>query len=302
MNEGGQFSREARTAAVVFFVLLGMTLVPPFTLLTAWLLPVPMIVFWRLGHRRVAMVLTGVVALALWAGGMGMAGVFMALGVGFVSYVMAESMRTVESPFAAIITGALVFIMMELVVLALIRWSGIDIFDALVRDLQDSLRQQQGMMGLDDAAVRTLAADVAQWIRLMFPAVISVVSVLLAGVNLVAARWLLRDRIAPKPLLSAVRLPSSVVLVYVLSLAAVLLGWPKETPFGWQLVNNAAFLAGFFLGVQGVSFLWRRVRGRTGQHLWLVLMLAGSLLRPVSSIYIVLGVIDVMNHSRRRLG
>ncbi|SFU62767.1 DUF2232 domain-containing protein [Alicyclobacillus macrosporangiidus] len=302
MNEGGQFSREARTAAVVFFVLLGMTLVPPFTLLTAWLLPVPLIVFWRLGHRRAAMVLTGIVALALWAGGMGLAGVFMALGVGFVSYVMAESMRTVESPFAAIITGALVFIMMELVVLALIRWSGIDIFDALVHDLEDSLRQQQGMMGLDDAAVRTLAADVAQWIRLMFPSVISVVSVLLAGVNLVAARWLLRHRIAPKPLLSAVRLPSSVVLVYVLALAAVLLGWPKEIPFGWQLVNNAAFLAGFFLGVQGVAFLWRRVRGRTGQHLWLVLMLAGSLLRPVSSIYIVLGVIDVMNHSRRRLG
>jgi uncharacterized protein YybS (DUF2232 family) len=302
MNEGGQFSREARTAAVVFFVLLGMTLVPPFTLLTAWLLPVPLIVFWRLGHRRAAMVLTGIVALALWAGGMGLAGVIMALGVGFVSYVMAESMRTVESPFAAIITGALVFIMMELVVLALIRWSGVDIFDALVHDLEDSLRQQQGMMGLDDAAVRTLAADVAQWIRLMFPSVISVVSVLLAGVNLVAARWLLRHRIAPKPLLSAVRLPSSVVLVYVLALAAVLLGWPKEIPFGWQLVNNAAFLAGFFLGVQGVAFLWRRVRGRTGQHLWLVLMLAGSLLRPVSSIYIVLGVIDVMNHSRRRLG
>lgn len=302
MNEGGQFSREARTAAVVFFVLLGMTLVPPFTLLTAWLLPVPLIVFWRLGHRRAAMVLTGIVALALWAGGMGLAGVFMALGVGFVSYVMAESMRTVESPFAAIITGALVFIMMELVVLALIRWSGVDIFDALVHDLADSLRQQQGMMGLDDAAVRTLAADVAQWIRLMFPSVISVVSVLLAGVNLVAARWLLRHRIAPKPLLSAVRLPSSVVLVYVLALAAVLLGWPKEIPFGWQMVNNAAFLAGFFLGVQGVAFLWRRVRGRTGQHLWLVLMLAGSLLRPVSSIYIVLGVIDVMNHSRRRLG
>ncbi|MCL6516022.1 DUF2232 domain-containing protein [Alicyclobacillus sp.] len=298
MNAGRYGSREARRAAVVFFVLLVLTVVPPFTLVTTWLFPIPLLTFWWLQMHRTALALTGVVAAAMWLTGLGLAGLFAAVGVGFVAFVMAEALRGGDTPFAPIITGSLVFIMMELVMLAFTRWTGVDLFQSLAAEVERSLREQ-GAFGLDDAGVRNLAAQMVQWTRLMFPSVIAVMAMLVATVNLVSARLLLRRLLPERPFLSAVRLPVSVVVLYVLALGAVLAGWPKEWPIVWQTVNNAAFLAGLFLGVQGVSFLWRRVRGRAGQYVWLALMIAGSLFRPISSIYVVLGVMDVMQQHRR---
>lgn len=293
MTRASWLGREGAAAGLAFLILAALSALPQFSLLVVWLLPMPLIVFTVLRMRFVPPILAAVAGACLLAVGFGWSALLFALGIYFLGWVMGESIMKSDSPYAPLITGTLVLLMLELVLLALIRWSGTDIFAALTNQITLSLQQDQKLLGLSQLSTPDMITTAVQWVRMMMPGLLTIFAFLLATLNLLLARLLLGQKAGPrKPLLSTWRLPNSVVTVYVLALTFGLFGGLKSQPVFWQMINNVMFLAGFLIGIQGVAFIWRRIKERRGGYVWLVLLLLAASIQLVGDIYILIGLFD----------
>lgn len=300
MDHNAKFGREAVLASVSFIVLLLMAMNPQSAWLAVWLLPVPIIVFHVIGQRRMSVGLACVIAVFLFILGLGITSLLCALGAYFIGWVMGESIRNSDSPYLPLITGTLVVVMLILVLLALVHWSGYDIYTLLSQETNVWLKQEQLMFGLDAAAAGQMATEIGQWIHLMIPSILCTLAFLVATLNLLLARAMVgAKKLAMKPILLSWRLPNSVILVYVLSLTMVLFGWGKDLPVWWQMANNLAFIAGLFIGIQGIAVVWRRLQNTRIRYLVLVLMILAASVKLIGSIYILIGLFDSMNRVKR---
>jgi Predicted membrane protein (DUF2232) len=300
MDQNIKFGRESLLASASFFILLAMSMDLHFSWLALWLLPFPIIVFQVIQQRWMSVGLACVIAVFLILTGLGIASLFCALGVYFMAWVMGESIRNSDSPFMPLITGTLVVVMMILVLLALVHWSGIDVFSLIAKQTDVLMKQQQGMFRIDAATASRLTTEMSQWIHLMIPSIICSMAFLIATVNLLLARALVTaKKFDLKPILLSWRLPNSVILAYVLSLTVVLFGWGNDSPTWWQMANNIVFLAGLFIGIQGLAHVWRRVQTVRARYFILFLMVVLASIKIVGSIYILIGLYDSMNSVRR---
>lgn len=300
MDQNMKFGREALLASVSFLVLLALAMTPETAWLAVWLLPFPMIVFHVIGQKWVSVGLACILAIFLFLLGLGIASVFCALGAYFIGWVMGESIRNSDSPYMPLVTGTLVVIMLVLVLLALVHWSGYDVFTVLSHQTDVWLKQEQTMFGMDAKAAGDIATSVNAWIRLMFPSVLCTLSFFVATLNLILSRFMFHNsHLKQKPVLLTWRLPNSVVLAYVLSLTVVLFGWGKDTGTWWQMANNVAFMAGLFIGIQGIAFVWRSLQSTRIRYLVLFLMIVAASVKFIGSIYILIGLFDSMNRVRR---
>ena len=303
MNQENRYGREALVAGVVFVILAAISVIPLFTLWVVWLMPIPLIVFTVLNKPKIPPLLAVLSAGCLLLSGFGWSAFMFGLGIYFMGWVVGESLRKAESPYSPIIVGTLVMVMLEMVLLALIRFSGVDIFSSLSQQISAALTRdhtQTQLLHLDAQQVQQLAADTTAWIRMMMPSLIVVFAFLFSALNFLLSRSILTgEQAVRQPLLSTWRLPNSVVGVYVLALTFLMFGLLKDQPFWWQTVQNVVFLAGFFLGIQGIAYLWRKLRQSPGRYVWLTLLILGSSLRIVGDVYILLGLIDSANRVRR---
>lgn len=302
MNRTSWLGREATAAGLVFLVLTALTVLPQTAFLAVWLLPMPLIVFTVLKSRFAPVVLAMVAGMALLAVGFGWSAILFALGIYFIGWVMGESILNSESPYTPLITGTLVFVMLELVLLALVRWSGTDIFAALTQQINLSLQKDAQLLKMNQTSLPEMVQAAVDWVRMMIPGLLGVLAFLLAALNLVLARGILGEKAGPhKPFLSAWKLPNSVIAVYVIALTFALFGGQKNPTIFWQLVNNTMFLAGFFIGIQGIAFIWRKIGQRRGRYIWLVVLLLASTFRFVGDVYILIGLFDSVRTTRKPL-
>lgn len=291
------FRRERFVAGVFYVLIAGLCLLPGANLLFIWLLPVPLIVF-HVSRLRwptpfMALVATG----CLLVSGFNLTALLIGLAVYFLSWAMGDALAQMESPYAPLITGTFVFIMLELVILALTRWSGVDLFTALSNQFAQTLSSNSTMLGVNQGALSQFESQEMGTIRLMFPAILCVMAFLAAAVNLLLARLVLRRRIASAPLLRNWRLPYSVVAVYFITMAFVLFGWLRTSPLLWQAMNSGMFLSGFLLGIQGLALVWRRLYQRQLAYVWLTILIILSAF--IGNLFVLFGLIDSMLRARR---
>lgn len=302
MNHSSWFGREATAAGLVFIVLAALTVLPQFALIAVWLLPMPLIVFTVLKARIVTPFLALAAGGSLLAVGFGWSALLFALGIYFIGWVMGESIASSESPYMPLITGTLVLVMLELVLLALVRFSGTDIYSALTSQINQSLQQDAALFKVNQASLPAIVKSAVDWVRMMIPGLLVVFAFLWAAVNLLLARLILGEKAGPrKPLLSTWRLPNSIVVVYVIALIFAMFGGFKNYSVFAQLVNNTMFLAGFFIGIQGLAFIWRKIGQRKTRYVWLVLLLIASTFRIVGDLFVLIGLFDSVRTTRRPL-
>lgn len=290
--------RRARFAASwIYAILTGLCLVPGVNGLVVWLLPVPLILFHVTGLRRATPAFAMLSTVCLFVSGFNWSSVLIGLALYFLSWVVGDSMQDVESAFAPLITGTLVFLMLELVLLALARWAGVDLFNVLSTQVSEALMRNQALLGGDASQLKQIASQEIHTIRIMLPGILCVGAFLAASVNVLVTRWILRGAVEQQPLLLNWQLPYGVVAIYVICVAIVLFGWTHSSPFVWQAINSAMFLGGFLLGIQGLAFLWRRLYQRQLSYLWLTGLIVLSMF--IGNLFVLLGLVDSMIRARR---
>ncbi|MDQ0190930.1 DUF2232 domain-containing protein [Alicyclobacillus cycloheptanicus] len=297
MNQDTSYRRERLVAALISLILLGVSLLPGFNLMMLWLFPLPLIIFHVTGAKRVSTVVAVLFAGGFLLSGFGWSAVLVAVAMYFLSFAMGDALQGSDSPYAALITGTLVFVMLELVFLAFLRWAGIDLFQDLSRQISNSAALYQAFPGVGQQSLNTFVQQELQTIQLMLPGILCMFAFLAAAVNLLLVRLVLRRTCSWQSLLLNWRMPYSIVAVYMVSLAFVLFGWFRDSSFLWPAANNAMFLGGFFLGIQGLAFLWRRLHGRQLAYLWLTLLIGLSAF--LGNLFVLLGLIDSMVRARR---
>lgn len=293
-------SGQRRPAAFVLYIfLLGLSFLPGVSLWALWLVPAPLIVFHVTGQRRLTALLASLYTICLLYAGWNAAALVIGAGVYFLSWVMGDAMADSESPYPALVTGTFVFVMIELVLLALYRWSGGHLFTDLSTALTESIRQDQAMLGATSTANATQVAEAFMaWLQTSLPGIVSVFAILMAILNLVVARRL-TGQTTSKSILLDWRLPGSLVGVYITALAIVLFGAQKDVPLWWQAANSAVLIAGFLLGIQGIAWVWRRVYHHRYAKLWLTLLIVGGLVQLIRSVYVLIGLLDMMRRAPR---
>lgn len=299
MNQPRLGGQSTWTATMLFAVLAAAVVFTPLTGLVVWFMPVPFIVLSVQKSRILSIVLALVLALVLVAAGLGLTTIVFALGIYLVGWVMGEAAANSETAYPALITGTLVFVMMSLVGLAFLYWSGVHLQDEVLKQSQQSLQMYQPELHLSPAQVQQMSADVAARMNTALPAILAILSFLLATVNYLIARVLLySSEISSQPLLSTWRMPNAAVWVYVITTFCVVFGIGKGSSFLWSALNNAFVITGFFLVVQGVAFIWRRTRHLPTRYWWLCLTVVAAVL--LNSIFILIGLLDSMLMNRRR--
>lgn len=215
-------------------------------------------------------------------------------------WVIAKAYRSGDSPYPAFISTAFLVILQELCLLAYVQWSGVDINTELTRLISSSLASAGHMTGASGSSFNQLATDYVDHARLILPASLCVIALLIAGCVMALARLAVGKNVTQvSPLLLKWRLPYWVVGVYLVSLALVLVGWLRPVTLWWQIENSTVLVSGFLLGVQGISFIWRRMLKNSWRYVWLTLLILISPISIVGNIYILIGLIDLMNQARR---
>lgn len=303
MNRSRLRGRAPWVALVLFFTLAGLAALTPLTGVVIWFLPTPIIVFTVLKSKVMPPVLAVLTCLLLFAVGLGVASIVFALGLYFVGWVVGESINSAESAYPPLVTGTLVFVMLGLVALAFLRWSGVNVYHELLNQSRASLHLYQPMLQMTTDQSNQMSVDFADSMNMLIPAVLVIAGFLGALVNYVAACSLLPvDKgFHRPPILSTWRIPNWVAVVYIISMAFVLFGWSKSAPFLWHVINNAAVLSAFFILVQGIALVWRKVGKWPLRYLWLLLLAVLAAL--LSSLFILLGCVDTAwtrrNNSQR---
>jgi|GEM_PF-4127553 len=295
-----QRNRETVMALTVFLALVALSLLQPFSAITLWLFPFPVIAISVLQPRMYASTMAVIAGFVLVLAGFGWLALFFIIALYFLAWSIRENILNNKSPYLSVITITLVFVMLELVLLALIHWSGIDIISVMKSQLKQSIAQDEALMkslgyNSDNAISQTLT-----WIQTMFPAMLSLVALAGAMANVWLLRWNLKARYDIPPLLRNWKLPYSVLLVYILSLSLILLQAFKSTPLLWQLMQNIELIGAFLIGIQGISFIWRIVGRFRFRAVILIIAIAASFLSIISMLYVVLGVVDIVNETRLR--
>ncbi|MCL6452835.1 MAG: YybS family protein [Alicyclobacillus sp.] len=300
MNRSHLGERSAWAALAVFALLVGLAVCTPLTGLVVWLLPAPLVALSAGPSRALPIVLSVLAGVLLWMSGYGLASAVFAIGFYFVGWAMGEAIRHSAPPEEALVLGTLVFVMLGLVELALFRWSGADLSQLLVQQSALSATLYQPLLGMSNAEVSAWSVSLAQTILRLLPALLVIAAFFGALLNYVAAYLILsmQARYQRPPLLSVWRTPVWVGLAYILALAGMLVQTGTSPSYGWDVVDNAALLAGFFVLIQGIAMVWRRVRRWPLRYLWLFLL--GVVATVTSTLFIFLGLLDALRLQRMR--
>lgn len=301
MIEFKPFTKEMGIAAAAYVVLLSLSLILPFTGLVIWILPFPVIAFSVLQSRTFAAALSVFAGLVLVFAGFGWFALLVAIALYFLAWVVGENISHNNSPFIVLITLTLVLVMLELVLLALFRWQGVDIIGTFKTQLSHSISQESALFGRTGTDTKVLLTQTVTWLKMMFPAIVSLLAGFFAVVNVILLRWLLKATHPLTPLLRNWRLPYSVLIVYLVSLALLLVHAFQAQSWVWQSLNNIEFLGSLLIGIQGIAFVWRKLQQNSARYFLLVLLLLAVIVPFVSMVYVILGVMDILNESRRKL-
>jgi len=299
MNRSRLRGRAPWVALGLFVILAGLAEFTPLTGLVIWLLPTPIIVFTTLESKTIPPALAILTGIILFTAGLGWTAVVFALGLYFVGFVVGESIKSAESAYPPLVTGTLVFVMLGLVTLAFLRWSGVNIYNELLTQSRASLLLYQPMLQMTSGQTNQMSTDFANSLNMLIPAVLVIVAFLVSSINYIVACSVLAvsKGVYRAPLLSTWNIPNWVVFAYFISMVFVLFGWSKGTPFVWHVMNNATVLSGFFILVQGIAFVWRKVKRWPMRYLWLLLL--GVLAAILSSLFILLGCVDTALTTRK---
>lgn len=298
-------------ALLVFAALTAASLVPQTSWAAIWFLPIPIIVFTALKSLWWPAGLSAVFTICLLIAGYGLSSIALGFAIFFIGWVMGDSVKKRESPYAPIVVGSLVIIMLELVLFALLRWLGLTLNEIVSQSLQQA-SVATGFHGGSPSSWNSIVGHAESSVRLFLPGGVCIFGFLIATLNLLAARQLLRGAtildedgrertIELHPLLGTWRLPYGVAIVYLAALVCYLFGIFAHHALLWQAVNSAALVSGFLVAIQGLAFIWRRLGTRKIRYLILIpLVILGAGIRLVGQLYIVIGIMDMISHERKR--
>lgn len=296
-----KFNRLGRqnALALLLFLVISMASLTPLSLYAVWLFPVP-IALLMVQHVRIWPIVAAIVVTAcLFVAGFGWSSMLFGVAMYYVAVVLSDAVKSKTAPYSSILVSTIVFILAELVFLALLKYDGVDIFRALQEMMYNQLHQDANLFGSNVQLAQQVIASELSYLKLMLPALVSVVAFMLATIDYLIVRNIVLDRVSRPPVLTNWYVPQSVITVYFLSLIYVYVGNGNGAPYVWQVVNNALFLSGFVIGVQGLAMIWRRVQHRRGGRLWFALLLIVALVPFARFVYIVLGLVDNMRQRQQ---
>ncbi len=115
MNEPKRVSREVVAAGILFLCLLGLSLIPPLTVLVIWLMPIPLTVLTVMERRIETILFALIFGVALAVLGLNWTALLFALAAYGLSVMIGDGIKKTVSPYGVLITSSLVIIMLELV-------------------------------------------------------------------------------------------------------------------------------------------------------------------------------------------
>ncbi|QQE78936.1 DUF2232 domain-containing protein [Alicyclobacillus sp. SO9] len=292
--------RETGIALVMYILLLSLGLLPGFSVLTLWLLPAPIVALTILRSRRTGFILSLIASAALALTGLGWLAVLLAMAFYFLAWSVSEQLTRQVSFFGPLITFILVLIMLELVLLALLRYTGIDILGALSSEVSRTFTQESQALGLSSSNADTIIKQMQSFITLMFPALLAIIAIVLSMANMVILKWLLRDTVQIS-ILSKWNLPYSVLMTYLLSLLLLLFNAFKGNHVLWQTLNSIELIGAFLVGIQGLALIWRKLYQNRIRFLVLILLIIGTTVQFISMALIIIGVFDIANRARHNI-
>lgn len=299
MNSPHRLGSDISAAILILLVLIPLAAFSPFAIFVVWFLPIPLFVFFVHQFRWLPRLVSLVIGICLAFSGFGIAGFLFAYAIYILSQIMADSVCGTGNPYLVIVAGTFTFLMLFLVLLARIKWGGIHFYAELSKQLIQESASNNPLLRVEKANPHQLSALIINQLQLVLPGVLCIVAFLLSSVNFLIARCLTKSvRIRP-PLLLPWNLPYGVIYVYIISLTFVLFGWLHDSTFWWHVLNSTILFAGFLVGIQGLAFVWRRLYGHRRAQIWMGLLLLATLVPIVRSIYILLGLIDSSNRTRK---
>lgn len=292
------------TVAWLLFIVLGIcSLSPSMVWIVMWFFPLPLTILSATRSLHISGALSVILGLCLTHAGLGWSSWMVALSVFFMAWVMGDALKNKSRLFAPVITGTLVVVMVELVLLSLLRWQGHDLGQEILRSLEAASRANGPHQS---SQWQAFTRDFKTNFSVLLPGMLCVIGFLLATLNLLGARLILylglnRDESVLKPFLDDFQLPSGVSVLYLVMTACFMLGMFKQPGWPAQFARNVALLSGFFMGIQGLASMWRRMRRTPGRFgILLLLITAGCLIRLIGQLYILVGLYDTLSYRRRR--
>ncbi|WP_067930373.1 DUF2232 domain-containing protein [Alicyclobacillus kakegawensis] len=297
MNRHDSMTREYVWAGVWFVGLVALSLTQVGSAWSGWLFPIPITMVYCLASPGPAVVVAVLAGLALLVSGLrGLAVLFVAWMIS-LACILGEALSRRDSVYKAWVNATLSTLMLELAILASFGGRTADLFESL-RGLWMRWLDNGHGVSIPGAGGGALVDAAIAWLQVMLPGVLVVLAFLLVVVYWGCTRYLLRRQRPAEGGFAHWRLPRSVVTVYLLALACVLLGVFSSLPLMGQFARNVVFLAGFFIGVQGLVCLTRGMAGGRLRALWLSLLVLLASVRLVSDFYVLVGILDVLRSPR----
>lgn len=297
MNRESLRGRSA-VAAVLFVILLALAIMPQATQYALWLFPVPMSALVALRFKWIPIAMAVISGTLLIALGFSWVSLLIAGALYFVSRLLGEALERGGKLFPAFVTSTIVFIVLEIVFLALAYVSGFDLNTEIHHMVQSVSQNNPSVTGLGLSSTAQLASVLTEYTTVNFPAIICMLAFGLTACNVILARFLLGSQVPYSPFLRVWRLPQSVIGIYVLGMACVFLNFFTNDSLMWSLLNSVVTLGSFFIGIQGLAFLWRRLLKSPARYLWMVILIL--LASVLGYVYVLLGLVDAMRMGMRR--
>jgi len=289
------------TFAILLFVALSaLCMIPSVAIIVVWFYPIPLTIFYIISRRWVAS-LTPIVFGILWLSGIGvLLSILLALALSCIAISHTFQGQKSQTVYADLLFSTMIFVLVELVMLAFLRWQGFDIFSLISKSIETTVQGNPTLLADKHLSVGSLVSATVHWVHLMLPSVICLVAFLLAAANLLICRVLLRfTPYLQQSFLRTWKLSYWVVILYIVSLLIVMFKGFESTYVSWQFVNNLMFLTAVALGVQGLGMVWRKVYNRIWGPVVIAFCVILSLLGIIGNIFTLIGIYDNVKSRRQ---
>jgi hypothetical protein len=299
MNSPRTVRADIAAAATLLLILVPLAALPPFTVFVVWFLPIPLCSFFVHQFRWIPRWISLVIGVCLAFSGLGIAGFVFAYAIYILAQIIAGSIRKADNPYPAIVFCTLIFLMLFVVLLARLKWSGIHFYTELSKQLVQNSVSNYPLMKAENISPRQLSVLIINQLQLILPGALGIMAFLLSSVNFLLGRLLVRSVRERAMILLPWDIPYGVIYVYIISLTFVLFGWSRDSLFWWHAINSAMVFTGFLIGIQGLAFAWRKLYGRRKARFWMSILFLATLIPIVRSVYIFVGLFDSSIRARK---
>ncbi len=272
----------------------------PLSTFAAIFIPAPLAILFYKGQWQRAVGYAVFAMLGLFLLGAWIAPVLLLIAVTVTGYILSIGLKN-NTLAQSVVYATLVIIAFLLMMLLLLKVSGIFIWPFMAQQIDQALKTEL-QLGVGSESFKSIEDQVLGQIRLNLPAIFVIMAAVAALSNAAVLRVaLIKAGKHNESFFRRLRMPKMIAPLFLVSFIGIQVGSGSMYLLIWQLVNNLLIITTFLLSLQTLSLLWWMF-GSTKLRLLKWFAAAVFAIVPlIGYVYVIIGLLDVVLDLRTRL-